>query len=216
MAIPDFQTVMRPVLQSVGDGESRSLADVRDIVKDAFGLTDEERRVRLPSGHQTVINNRTGWARTYLNKAGLLTIPQRGMVQITERGLDVLEKGPERISVAWLKQFPEFKEFHTQKSGVDASAIKQPEVVEVSNETPDEQLAAAHLSLMESLADEVLESVFLHFQATIFFSQLAKFRLFRGQFAITSESLSIGRFMLFYPATQHIGVNAKTPRCLCF
>ena len=159
MAIPDFQTVMRPVLQSVGDGESRSLADVRDIVKDAFGLTDEERRVRLPSGHQTVINNRTGWARTYLNKAELLTIPQRGMVQITERGLDVLENGPEHISVAWLKKFPEFKEFHTQKSGVNVSAIKQPEITEVSNETPDEQLAAAHMSLMESLADEVLETV---------------------------------------------------------
>ena len=160
MAIPDFQAVMRPVLQSVGDGEPRSLADVRDIVKDVFGLTDEEKRVRLPSGHQTVINNRTGWARTYLNKAGLLTIPQRGMVQITERGLDVLENGPERISVAWLKQFPEFKEFQTQKSGVvGAGAIKQPEITEVSNETPDEQLAAAHLSLMEILADEVLETV---------------------------------------------------------
>lgn len=159
MAIPDFQTVMRPVLQAVGDGETRSLAEVREIVKDTFGLTDEERRERLPSGTQTVINNRAGWARTYLNKAGLLTIPQRGMVQITERGLDVLENGPERISVAWLKQFPEFKKFHTQKSGVGDSAIKQPELTEVSNGTPDEELAAAHLSLMESLADEVLETV---------------------------------------------------------
>lgn len=159
MAIPDFQTVMRPVLQSVGDGESRSLADVREIVKDAFGLTAEERKERLPSGTQTVINNRVGWARTYLNKAGLLTIPQRGMVQITERGLDILENGPERISVAWLKQFPEFKEFHNQKSDVGAGAIKQSEITEISNETPDEQLAAAHLSLMDSLADEVLETV---------------------------------------------------------
>jgi restriction system protein len=159
MAIPDFQTVMRPVLQAVGDGETRSLAEVREIVKDTFGLTDEERRERLPSGTQTVINNRAGWARTYLNKAGLLTIPQRGMVQITERGLDVLENGPEHISVAWLKQFPEFKKFHTQKSGVGDSAIKQPELTEVSNGTPDEELAAAHLSLMESLADEVLETV---------------------------------------------------------
>tara|TARA_R110001599_G_scaffold286461_2_gene488965 strand:- start:1240 stop:2157 length:918 start_codon:yes stop_codon:yes gene_type:complete len=159
MAIPDFQTVMRPVLQSVGDGETRSLADVREIVKDAFGLTDEERRERLPSGTQTVINNRVGWARTYLNKAGLLTIPQRGMVQITERGRDVLQNGPERISVAWLKQFPEFKDFHTQKPNADANVTTQPDITTVSDETPDEQLAAAHLSLMESLADEVLATV---------------------------------------------------------
>ncbi len=159
MAIPDFQTVMRPVLQSVSDEEPKPLADVREAVKEVFALSEDEIRERLPSGNQTVINNRIGWARTYLNKAGLLIIPQRGMVQITERGLDVLKTGPERISVAWLKQFPEFKEFHTQKRDTGAEASKQPEITEVSNETPDEQLAAAHLSLMESLADEVLETV---------------------------------------------------------
>ncbi|MGO1694046.1 MAG: restriction endonuclease, partial [Marinobacter sp.] len=114
---------------------------------------------RLPSGTQTVINNRVGWARTYLNKAGLLTIPQRGMVQITGRGLDVLQNGPERISVAWLKQFPEFKDFHTQKPNTGANVTTLPDISEVSDETPDEQLAAAHLSLMDSLADEVLETV---------------------------------------------------------
>src|SRR5690554_1749123 len=130
MAIPDFQTVMRPVLQAVGDGETRSLAEVREIVKDTFGLTDEERRERLPSGTQTVINNRAGWARTYLNKAGLLTIPQRGMVQITERGLDVLENGPEHISVAWLKQFPEFKDFHTQNPKLSTNLTSRPTITE--------------------------------------------------------------------------------------
>ena len=115
MAIPDFQSVMRPVRQTVSDGYPRSLADVREAVKEAFELSEEERKERLPSGNQTVINNRVGWARTYLNKAGLLTIPERGMVQITERGQDALCNGPERISVAWLKQFPEFHDFHTQK-----------------------------------------------------------------------------------------------------
>ncbi len=109
MAIPDFQTLMRPGLQAVGNGESWSLADVREIVKNVFGLTEEDRRERLPSGTQTIINNRVGWARTYLNKAGLLTIPQRGMEQTTEPGLDLLGNSPERISVAWLKQFLEFK-----------------------------------------------------------------------------------------------------------
>ncbi len=158
MAIPDFQSLMRPVLQSVSDGQPRVLADVREAVKESFGLSEEERKERLPSGNQTVINNRAGWARTYLNKAGLLTIPERGMVQITERGLEALKDGPERISVAWLKQFPEFHEFHTQKTKSGAGDSKaEPEVMEET--TPDEQLAAAHQSLMESLADEVLDSI---------------------------------------------------------
>lgn len=158
MAIPDFQSVMRPVLLAVSDGAARSLGDVREAVKDHFGLSEQERKELLPSGNQTVINNRVGWARTYLNKAGLLTIPDRGMVQITERGQNALQQGPDRISVAWLKQFPEFHDFHTHKS---KPAPNKPEDEEESLEeaTPDEQLASAHQSLMASLADEVLESI---------------------------------------------------------
>ena len=72
MAIPDFQSVMRPVLAAVQDGVPLALNELRERVADQFQLTDDERKERLPSGHQTVINNRVGWARTYLNKAGLL------------------------------------------------------------------------------------------------------------------------------------------------
>lgn len=158
MAIPDFQSVMRPVLQTVSDGQPRALADVREAVKEAFELSDEERKERLPSGNQTVINNRVGWARTYLNKAGLLTIPERGMVQITDRGQDALSNGPERISVAWLKQFPEFHDFHTQKPKPVSDSLK-PVDDTIEEATPDEQLASAHQSLMENLADEVLDSI---------------------------------------------------------
>src|SRR3990167_2889594 len=115
MSIPDFQSVMRPVLEAVRDGVAIPLSVLRESIADVFQLTEEERKERLPSGHQTVINNRVGWARTYLNKAGLLTIPSKGMVQITARGREALANGPERITVAWLKQFPEFADFHTAK-----------------------------------------------------------------------------------------------------
>ncbi|WP_313452957.1 winged helix-turn-helix domain-containing protein [Pseudomonas rhodesiae] len=103
MAIPDFQSVMRPVLATVQNGVPLPLNELRERVADQFQLSEDERKERLPSGHQTVINNRVGWARTYLNKAGLLCIPAKGMVQITPRGLDALANGPERITVSWLK-----------------------------------------------------------------------------------------------------------------
>ena len=115
MAIPDFQSVMRPVLSTVQNGVPLALKELRERVADHFQLTEDERKERLPSGQQTVINNRVGWARTYLNKAGLLCIPTKGMVQITPRGLDALAHGPQRITVSWLKQFPEFADFHTAK-----------------------------------------------------------------------------------------------------
>ncbi|MGR3967525.1 restriction endonuclease [Pseudomonas sp. 910_23] len=157
MSIPDFQSVMRPVLEAVRDGVAIPLSVLRESIADIFQLTEEERKERLPSGHQTVINNRVGWARTYLNKAGLLTIPSKGMVQITARGREALANGPERITVAWLKQFPEFADFHTAKpQSVDVLGVVE---VEVAETTPDEQLAEAHQALVQSLADELLAQV---------------------------------------------------------
>lgn len=157
MSIPDFQSVMRPVLEAVRDGVAIPLSVLRESIADVFQLTEDERKERLPSGHQTVINNRVGWARTYLNKAGLLTIPSKGMVQITARGREALANGPERITVAWLKQFPEFADFHTAKpQSVDVLGVLE---VEAAETTPDEQLAEAHQALVQSLADELLAQV---------------------------------------------------------
>ena len=160
MPIPDFQAVMRPLLEAVQDGTPMTLAEVRDVVCTKFSLTDEERREMIASGRQTVIQNRVGWARTYMNKAGLLEIPERGKVKITQRGIEALRNGPERISVSWLKRFPEFKEFHGQRSEDDVPSIKT-EVVAVREHTatPDEQLESVHKALMDELAGELLTSI---------------------------------------------------------
>ena len=91
MPIPDFQSVMRPILATVANSTPLALSELGERIADEFQLSKEERSERLPSGKQTVINNRVGWARTYLNKAGLLSIPAKGMVQITERGREVLD-----------------------------------------------------------------------------------------------------------------------------
>lgn len=157
MAIPDFQTVMRPVLTAVANGAPLALSELRELIANEFQLTDEERHERLPSGRQTVINNRVGWARTYLNKAGLLSIPAKGQVQITARGQDALANGPQRITVSWLKRYPEFAAFHTARP----SSTESEELPATPSEetTPDEQLTQAHQALTQSLADELLTQV---------------------------------------------------------
>lgn len=157
MPIPDFQSVMRPVLATVQNGAPLPLNELRERITDQFHLTEDERSERLPSGKQTVINNRVGWARTYLNKAGLLSIPAKGMVQITERGREALTNGPARITVSWLKQFPEFAVFHSTSPADSAAPALQSEAVEQA--TPDEQLAAAYEALTQSLEDELLAQV---------------------------------------------------------
>ena len=115
MAIPDYQSIMLPLLKLAGDGKEHSLRETIETLADHFSLSDEERRELLPSGRQPTFDNRVGWARTYMKKAGLLRSTRRGYFQITERGLDVLDQSPPEINAAYLRQYPEFVEFQSPK-----------------------------------------------------------------------------------------------------
>ncbi|MBF5093405.1 hypothetical protein F1643_01910 [Azospirillum sp. INR13] len=107
MAIPDFQTLMLPVLKAAAGGGEVRIGDVVDQLADVFALTDEERAQLLPSGRQTTFANRVHWAKSYLTKAGLVDLTRRAHFRITPTGRDVLNSPPERITI----QIPSFKGF---------------------------------------------------------------------------------------------------------
>ena len=111
MAIPDYQTLMLPVLRLAADGEQR-VAAVADHVADEFHLTQQERETLLPSGRQRLLNNRIHWAKFYLSKAGLISSPGRGRFVATEEGRKLLASGPDQINVALLMKYPSFRDFH--------------------------------------------------------------------------------------------------------
>jgi restriction system protein len=111
MSIPDYQTIMLPLLRFLADGREHSLRETIDSLADEFSLTPAERTDLLASGQQAIFNNRAGWARTYLKKAGLLDSTRRGFFCITDRGKKVLSGGPNRIDVNFLEQFDEFVQF---------------------------------------------------------------------------------------------------------
>ncbi|MBC6937941.1 MAG: hypothetical protein DWB42_19230 [Chloroflexi bacterium] len=108
MPIPDFQTLMLPVLQIAGDGQPHSTGEVIEIIASHFGLSDEDRKELLPSGGQFRLDNRIHWSLTYLKQAGLLESAGRGRFCITQRGIDALRSGPSRIDRQFLEQFPEY------------------------------------------------------------------------------------------------------------
>jgi len=160
MAIPDYQTLMLPILQILGDGKEHLLRDIVQQLSDQYGLTEEERRQLLPSGVSTTIGSRVGWAKTYLHKARLLNLTGRGRLQITDRGNSVLEKAPEKINVGFLKQFPEFVEFQSPKK--DEELEKATQIVEPSSEellAPDEALDTAFQRLRNDLELQLLEKL---------------------------------------------------------
>lgn len=156
MGIPDYQTIMLPLLKLISDRKEHSLQDAIDTLADQFRLTPEERRELLPSGKQAIIHNRVGWARTYMKKAGLIESTKRGYFRITTRGLDVLNRNLNKVNVSVLKEFPEFLEFQALKKPRNTSL---PSLPSDSNLTPQELLANAVQTLRNELADELLEQL---------------------------------------------------------
>lgn len=156
MSVPDFQSWFLPFLKRVSDGKTHGMSELYQALAVDLALSSEDRAQILKSGTQLVFENRIGWARTYLKKAGLIESPSRGFVQITERGKSVLAKLPAKLNVKFLRQFPEFLEFHTNKP--DTTAVRTP-VVEPSEESPLDTLERVHSELEQQLAEEILDRV---------------------------------------------------------
>jgi restriction system protein len=157
MAIPDYQTLMLPVLEILSDGEEHNIGDVVDALSLRFKLSAEDREQLLESGQQTVIRNRAGWARTYLKKAGLISATRRGHFRITERGLSTLESRPNRIDAKFLERFPEFVEFvnlRHEKTEEQPESDAPPVL-----STPEEALESAYNQLRADLEVDVLDQV---------------------------------------------------------
>ena len=160
MPTPDFQACMRPLLNSISNGQVSSFNDAYEAVCEHFDVTPEEKAERLPSGKQTKIRNRCGWARTYLKKAKLLTQPERGLIQITPLGLVALQQRSDRIDVKYLKTIsPEFVEFHTSKSKSSDTLLTSVKDDTDALSDPTERLEQAHQELQTSLADDLLEQI---------------------------------------------------------
>src|SRR5262245_58605123 len=123
MGVPDFQTLMLPLLKLAADGQEHTLAEAIERLAQEFQLSQEDRRELLPSGKQMRLNNRVGWSSTYLRKAGLLKASGMGRFQLTDRGRDVLSSQPPTIDVRFLKRFPEMAGFGGAGSASDGAAV---------------------------------------------------------------------------------------------
>ncbi len=161
MSVPDFQTLMLPVLKQLAAGGEQPPATVREAVATALQLTPEDLAALLPSGRQTTFANRVAWALGYLKQAGLLESPSRGVYRLTDRGRAALSEDVDRVDIQYLMRFPEFVAFRTPGTPT------QPEVdltsgaakPEGSTLTPDEQMRVGYSRLRESLAAQVLDRV---------------------------------------------------------
>ncbi|MBT0160919.1 restriction endonuclease [Candidatus Bathyarchaeota archaeon A05DMB-2] len=158
MAVPDYQSLMLPLLQlAARKGTEISTSEAVEALATELGLTEDDLKEMLPSGIQPTFFNRVGWASTYMKKAGLLEATRRGFYQITDRGRDLLERQPKTINVKLLKQYPEFLEFQQLKGTRSGDKVAEPKgSSDISTATPSEALETAYENLRDELADELL------------------------------------------------------------
>jgi restriction system protein len=161
MPIPDFQTLMLPLLHFCADGKDHIKSEVVPALAEKFGLTEAELAEDLPKVRQGKFYNRVAWAQTYLKQAGLLEITGRGLFRITERGKQVLSSHPVRIDMKFLEQYPEYIAFRNRgKNNKGKQESEQTTLEEeVSESTPEELLEAGYRQLRSALASELLQQV---------------------------------------------------------
>lgn len=158
MSIPDFQSLMLPVLETVSDGEQWAMKNVTTSVSERFGLTDDERAEMLPSGVARVIVNRVAWAKLYLKEAGLLESLKRGQVRITPAGSAVLSERPQKIDMKFLERFPSYLAWRARKNTTRSAAVVKT-TDDDSSDTPEDRIDSAYLEMRSVLADELLQQI---------------------------------------------------------
>lgn len=154
--IPSYQEFMRPFLEIAhqADGKEVRLRDVINQLADKFCLSEAEREETLPSGRQSVLDNRVGWAKTYLTKAGLLETTRRAYFVITARGISALQDTSVKIDNDYLKQFDEFLAFRQKANDSDTPSV---DIATDQDITPDEALRAAYKKINDALAQDILD-----------------------------------------------------------
>lgn len=160
MQIPDYESLMLPLLRVMSDGEPRSLKQLRELLADEMGLDTEATSELLPSGSMPVWASRVGWAKTYLKQAGLLEPVSRGVVRITRRGQELVREGHSHIDSTMLRRYPEFEAFRTRRrDSDDTDGSAQSPDSEAQSGTPTEILERAYEQMRDALAEELLDQV---------------------------------------------------------
>ena len=169
MSIPDYQTIMLPLLKYASDGKEHASRDPVEPLTAQFALTDSEQQEILQSG-RPVFSDRVSWALSYLRLAGLLESTRRGFFQITARGVSVLSTNPVRVDNRFLAQFPEFREslarnrrpspatpVQGERNGSAAAATFEAAIQQ--QQTPSELLEDAFQAIRQDLVQELLERI---------------------------------------------------------
>ncbi|TRU10488.1 MAG: restriction endonuclease [Microcystis sp. Msp_OC_L_20101000_S702] len=156
MPIPDFQSIMLPLLKILADGKVYKYREIFEALVREFLVTEAERKEMLPSGQQEIFSNRVGWAKTYLKKAGLIESPQRATFVISEKGKEILSQNLDHIDTKFLRQFPEFQEFTRVNKQNETITLESNLSTSDQEQNPEELLENSYQEIRQALATDLL------------------------------------------------------------
>jgi restriction system protein len=154
MPVPDYESLMLPLLSALADGEEHEVASLRDRIAASLKLTDADRAELLPSGKQSMFDNRIGWAKFYMDKAGLVVSTRRGVYQVTDLGQKALGQKPARIDGDFLNQFDSFRDFVQREREDDQDEKAAPKPAGAA--TPEEVLETAYRQIRKKVEADLV------------------------------------------------------------
>lgn len=155
--VPDFQTIMLPLLKTLQDEEQHTLSQVMDKLAEEFNLSSEDLKLQVPSGQMGLFRNRIGWARTYLKNAGLIEYANRGVYKISKEGKKLLSTNPTVLRMKQLDKLPQYKAWRSTFATEENNSKNVSTIIEESNQTPEEILGNTIETLNKQLTSELLE-----------------------------------------------------------
>jgi restriction system protein len=150
--IPGYQKFMLPILEVLKDGKEYRLNEVRDEIAKKLSISNQARMQMLPSGKQSVYNNRLSWAINYLKKANLVESPKKAVLKITKQGKKVLQENPQEINLQFLMRFKSFRMFMKKDTNENNEKINE-------STTPEEMLTENYELIRKQLIEEILEQL---------------------------------------------------------
>jgi len=159
MAVPDFQSIMLPLLMFLKDKQEHTNKEIIEHISNHFNLSQADRDERLPSSSSVyLISNRVGWAETHMKMAGLIESPRRAIYKITNDGIETLHKNISQINLSYLKNFKKYQEKRDSWNSNSKGSAHE-ENKEISNYTPDEMVELGYKKIRQELSIELLQMV---------------------------------------------------------
>ena len=158
MPVPDFQSLMRPLMEASRPvGRETSVRELAPVIANRLDLTEADLTELLPSKRQPTFINRLHWAKTFLDRAQVLETTRRGYFRLTERGEALLQSSEAAVSMKVLEKFPEYVAWRKTEKSEPETASASPIGETLASMNPEEQIEQGFASLNSELKQSLLD-----------------------------------------------------------